>query len=94
MGFTERFDTESERASLVTRCVIPQIDENSHGLVVALGLLAGHESVDLAPQLFLAADEVVEVRLPGDRCLAIAPDLFLGSSFGLHSDALASIVPW
>ncbi len=47
MGFTERFDAESERAIRAARCQVAQIDKNSHRLVVALGQLGGHESIDL-----------------------------------------------
>ena len=72
MGFAERFDAESEHASLATRCQVAQIDKNFHGPVVALGQLGGHESLDLAPQVVLTADEAVEVLLPGDGRLAIA----------------------
>jgi hypothetical protein len=91
MGFAERFEAESERASLAARCQVAQIDKNSHGPVVALGQFGGHESVDLAPQLVLTADEAVKVLLLGGRLLAISPGLLFRSPVGLHTSAFASI---
>jgi len=87
LRLAQRLDAKPEVATLAAGCEVPQVDEEPHGLVVVLGLLGGDEAVDLGPQLGLAADEAVEVLLPGDRCLALAPGLLLGALLGL--DALA-----
>jgi len=77
LGFGVALRYGDRTHQLFARCEVPQIDEDCHGLVVALRLLAGHERVDLAPQLAFAAGEAVEVLLPGDGRLAIAPGLLL-----------------
>jgi hypothetical protein len=54
---------------------IPEIAEQSYGLVVLLRLFRGDQRLEFAPGFVLASGERRKVRLPRRRCLTVAPCL-------------------
>jgi len=90
-ALAQRFEADGELPTLAASGEVSKVHEDLRRPVVALGLLRGHEAVDLGPQLGLPADEAVEVPLPGDGRLALTSGLLLGALLGVEAPALRSV---
>jgi len=66
MHLLERYDAQPEATVRFARGEVAQVNNELDGLVVALRLPGGDKGIDLGPQPGLAANESIQMSLPGD----------------------------